>query len=137
MQEWTGPGLVVGRVDLGEGRLAHVPAADGPLVVLFQEEGTDEAEKTPLVGEDPHHLGPSSDLLVQTFERVGRAELLPVFPGEVHVGEDLVFSREQARGGFPELGLEAFRERPEFRDRKSTRLNSSDADISYAVCCLR
>src|SRR5665811_509501 len=48
MKEWASACLIVARVDLGEGRLAHVPAADGPLVVLFQEEGTDEAQQTAL-----------------------------------------------------------------------------------------
>src|SRR2546430_13378146 len=36
-----------------------------------------------------------------------------------------------------EAALEAHRQTPHFKDRKSTRLNSSHSQISYAVFCLK
>src|SRR2546430_12989580 len=41
-----------------------------------------------------------------------------------------------ARGGLPEA-FQALRKRQIFADRKSTRLNSSHSQISYAVFCLK
>src|SRR3712207_8518650 len=50
-------------------------------------------------------------------------------------------SRDACRGGcVPAVGLRSYRNRgnnAEKRDRKSTRLNSSHANISYAVFCLK
>src|SRR2546422_1563058 len=42
-----------------------------------------------------------------------------------------------AQGGVPLLSLMIDARRPERRDRKSTRLNSSHGYISYAVFCLK
>lgn len=64
MKEWASARLIVARIDLGERRLAHVPAADGPLVILLQEEGPHQPEQAAFVGEDADHFGPSNDLLV-------------------------------------------------------------------------
>src|SRR3712207_7700901 len=41
------------------------------------------------------------------------------------------------RHGAPQPTHRKFRRPPAFRDRKSTRLNSSHANISYAVFCLK
>jgi hypothetical protein len=67
----------VGRFDLGVGerlgdRLgAHVaPRGDGPLVVLFGEQGADETDDGGAVGEDADDVGAAADLLVQPLERV-------------------------------------------------------------------
>src|SRR3712207_7615558 len=53
--------------------------------------------------------------------------------------------RQQCRCHHEDLGLEGLKQRevsstgslPIFEDRKSTRLNSSHANISYAVFCLK
>jgi len=44
--------------DLG----SHVAALFGPLVGLFHEHGTDEANDRAAVREDPDHVGPAPDL---------------------------------------------------------------------------
>src|SRR3712207_7953591 len=58
--------------------------------------------------------------------------------------EDQCHEDERLRRGVPELGVRERREDPcredvqrRLRDRKSTRLNSSHANISYAVFCLK
>ena len=38
--------------DLGQGFQCHVSSADGPLVVLLEQDGTDQAGNGGLVGED-------------------------------------------------------------------------------------
>src|SRR3712207_7935441 len=68
-------------------------------------------------------------------------DLVARFPDEVRpVGPDLVLA---AVGGIHELMLarvergQAARLTEDAEDRKSTRLNSSHANISYAVFCLK
>src|SRR3712207_7389435 len=65
-------------------------------------------------------------------------EALDEAEGDQHHGEE-----EQDRDRRPQAdlhagdGLPVSEERHRFRDRKSTRLNSSHANISYAVFCLK
>jgi hypothetical protein len=40
---------------------------DGPFVGLLGEEGADEADNSGTVREDPDHVGPPADLLVEAF----------------------------------------------------------------------
>src|SRR3712207_6922366 len=66
--------------------------------------------------------------------------LLPPF--EIRHLDKVVLAEEEPAGQRPGDGLERFRGRFEalrdrIRDRKSTRLNSSHANISYAVFCLK
>src|SRR3712207_7883681 len=58
--------------------------------------------------------------------------------GEVLVGDRLIHRRPQPLGGL-EFGAvrRQERKRDPVRDRKSTRLNSSHANISYAVFCFK
>src|SRR3712207_6996117 len=49
----------------------------------------------------------------------------------------LQIAEESARAGQRRESLEALRRIADFEDRKSTRLNSSHANISYAVFCLK
>src|SRR3712207_8337072 len=55
-------------------------------------------------------------------------DVAPVEARAVHLAE---------RGGGDRHGVERVEQRLERRDRKSTRLNSSHANISYAVFCLK
>src|SRR5258707_2019794 len=71
---------------------------------------------------------------------VARLELLnealdPIF-ADVPTEVDL-FDRGISRGETPRLWLDAVAHVVMSRDRKSTRLNSSHANISYAVFCLK
>src|SRR3712207_7738428 len=66
-------------------------------------------------------------------QRVGRAELTerPQVPQVILVDVDGAFAREQVERGERQVVDGTY------RDRKSTRLNSSHANISYAVFCLK
>ena len=69
-------------VDEGHGFFAEVAAfGDGPLVVLFEEDGSDEADHGGVVGEDPDHVRASLYLLVDPLERVRGRDLAPVRRG--------------------------------------------------------
>src|SRR6188472_1156060 len=58
--------------DGGDGLKGHVAGAlDGPLVVLFEEDCSDEACDGGLVGEDADDLGAALDLAVYPLERIG------------------------------------------------------------------
>src|SRR3712207_6892319 len=52
------------------------------------------------------------------------------YRGRAHADEALLVGCRGVRGSPPRHG-------PDVRDRKSTRLNSSHANISYAVFCLK
>ena len=60
---------------------------DGPLIVLFEQDGADEADDGVVVGEDAHDLGSALDLAVDPLDRVGAVELDAMLPGEGHVGQ--------------------------------------------------
>ena len=50
---------------------AHVPAAlNRPLVVLFEQQGTDETCNRMLVGQDSDHIGAPLDLSVEKLDRI-------------------------------------------------------------------
>ena len=71
--------LTGGEYRSGRERLqAHVAALDGPLVVLLQQPGADEAHDGRLVGEYTHHVGVALDLAVEPLERVVAVDLRPV-----------------------------------------------------------
>jgi len=52
-------------------RQRHVSPIDGPLVILFEHQGSDEADDGLVVGKDPDDVGAPLDLLVDPFQRVG------------------------------------------------------------------
>lgn len=56
--------------------------ADLPFVVLFSQDGSDEADDGVVVGEDADDVGPPLDSSHEPFEGVGRPDLLPVGLGE-------------------------------------------------------
>src|SRR3712207_2228310 len=85
---------------------------------------------------DEHRVGIAKDVDPEVIEAL-RAN----FTGEcTEVGMYLAMSRQADREGYPEVA-EAYKriawEEAEHADRKSTRLNSSHANISYAVFCLK
>src|SRR3712207_8988036 len=71
----------------------------------------------------------SRDHQGHVLEHVG-AEVQPA----VHPGSSAGEERQQQAAGRPRDGAQ---HRPAVTDRKSTRLNSSHANISYAVFCLK
>jgi hypothetical protein len=52
----------------------HVAARDGPLIVLFQHQGTDQANDGLAVWKDPNHVGAPLDFLIEAFQRVGAVQ---------------------------------------------------------------
>src|SRR3712207_7144505 len=90
-----------------------------PYTTLFRslDHGCDERRRTRTLALEPAH---------ERAER-GRRRALPVddLVGVVEVARDLL----RGHHGGAAFG--------ELRDRKSTRLNSSHANISYAVFCLK
>jgi hypothetical protein len=44
---------------------------DRPFIVLFEQDGADEAGDGGFIGEDANNLGTALDLAVEPFERVG------------------------------------------------------------------
>ena len=77
----------------GEAFGGHVAAGDGPLVVLFGEDGADESDHGVAVGEDPDDVGAAAEFLVEPLLGVVGPDLAPVLlrePGErEHVGRGL------------------------------------------------
>jgi hypothetical protein len=59
----------------------HVSALDRPLVVLFEQDRSDQAGDGGRVGEDAHHIGAPLDLAVEAFQRVGAVDLGAVVLG--------------------------------------------------------
>jgi len=52
----------------GEGIEPEVAASLGPLVVLFGEDGADEADQSVAVGEDADDVGAAADLAVEPLD---------------------------------------------------------------------
>jgi hypothetical protein len=75
---------VRGQGDAGAGQDAEagVAAAFGPFVVLFGQDGADEADQGIAAGEDPDDIGAAADLAVQPLLRVVGPDLPPEFLGE-------------------------------------------------------
>ena len=66
----AGAGRGEGDAGAGEDVEAEVAAAFGPFVVLFGQDGADEADQGVAAGEDPDDVGAAADLPVQPFLRV-------------------------------------------------------------------
>ena len=93
---WGGD-LLEGLVDEGHGFFGEVAAfGDGPLVVLVQQDGADEADHGGVVGEDADDVGAALDLFVDPLERVRRGDLAPVRPRERGVSEHVGSRRRRA-----------------------------------------
>jgi hypothetical protein len=71
-----------------------------PLVILLQQQGTDEPDHGAFVGEDADDIGAAFDFAVETLERIGGMDFRPVLAGEVHIGEDVGFGLVEQAGEF-------------------------------------
>src|SRR3712207_8143169 len=70
------------------------------------------------------------------LERLG-VGLLRILDEPAQQPEPFVGERVELRQVGPAIGLDRSEQRGAVADRKSTRLNSSHANISYAVFCLK
>ena len=69
--------------EVSEGGLGQVAAfAILPFLVLFEQDGSDQAGDAVPVGEDLHDVGAALDLAVETLNGVIGPNLGPVLPGE-------------------------------------------------------
>lgn len=69
--------------EVSEGCLGQVAAfAVLPLLVLFEQDGSDQAGDAVPVGEDLHDVGAALDLATQALDGVVGPDLGPVLPGE-------------------------------------------------------
>jgi hypothetical protein len=78
-----------GDAGAGEDVEAEVAASFGPFVVLFGQDGADEADQGVAAGEDPHNVGPSADFPVQPLLRIVRPDLPPELFREAGEGQDV------------------------------------------------
>src|SRR5580698_9007523 len=86
-----------GEAGSGEDVEAEVASAFGPFVVLFGQDGPDEADQGVTVGEDADNVGPPSYLPVQSLLGVIAPQLAPDFLREAGEGEHV-------RAGLVEVG---------------------------------
>jgi hypothetical protein len=112
----------------GEGFEAEVAALLGPFVVLFGQDGADEANDAVAVGEDADDVGAAADLSVEALVRVIGPDLLPDLFREGGEREDLVAG-----------GLEVFEARGSLcsrasRTRSNWALTDSLSGWSNTVC---
>ena len=85
----------------------HIAGAlDGPLVVLLEQDGADEAGDRLLVREDADDFGSALDLAVEAFQRVGAVDLGPVVLGEAHEGQHIGLGLIHQGGELRDLGPE-------------------------------
>ena len=71
-----------------DGFQAHVACTlHGPLIILFEQQSTDEADDGSFVREDSDHVAASLDFAVEAFERIGAVDLGAVLDREVHIGQ--------------------------------------------------
>ena len=64
-------------------------ALDGPFIILFEQDRTDEADRGIFVGEDVDPHGPPLDLAVEPRDRVGRVLLDAMLGREGHAGDHI------------------------------------------------
>ena len=82
-QGWQGNGGIIARGSDGfQGQITG--ALDGPLVILLEKNGADEASDGVFVRKDADHIGAAFNFAVQAFEGVDGVDLGPVLLGEGH-----------------------------------------------------
>jgi hypothetical protein len=91
--------------DLSHGYFGEIMAlGDGPVVVLFDEDGADEAHDRGVVGDDAHDVGAALELLADS--RGWWSDLAPVGSGEGGVGGHVALGGGEEFGGLGELAFE-------------------------------
>ena len=87
-----------------DGFQCHVAGSlDGPFIVLFEEQGTDQSDDGVVVGKDADDLCPPLDLAIQALDRICAVKLGPVLPGKGHVGKHVLLGAVHERGEFGHL----------------------------------
>lgn len=81
-----------------------VPGVGACPVGLLGQDRTDQADHRGPVGEDPHHVGPATDLFVQPFLWIVGPDLRPVLDREGGERQNVVRCVEDERSGVCEAG---------------------------------
>jgi hypothetical protein len=88
-----------------------VASSLGTLVVLFGQDGADEANESVAVGEDPDDVSAAADLPVQVLGRVVRPDLAPDLFREVGERQDVCPRCVEVLGDLREFSATALRTR--------------------------
>jgi hypothetical protein len=84
---------------------AHAAGAlNGPLIVLLEEDGADEANDGVVVREDADHFCPALDPAVEALDRVRAVQLGAMLLGEGHVGQHVGLGMVHDGGELRHLG---------------------------------
>ena len=75
-------GIEQRRCKFGHSLDLHVAALEQPLVVLFEQHGTDQPGDAGLVGKDADDIGAPLDLFVEAFQRIGECNLVRCWAGK-------------------------------------------------------
>ena len=86
--------------DFVDGFQGLVSPCDGPLVVLFEHQGADQADDGGLVGKDADDVGPARDLLVEAFEGSCGGQSGAMILGQGQAGELTASDPFRPRSGF-------------------------------------
>ena len=90
-----------------DGFQRHVSGAlDAPFVVLLHKDRADEADDGRLVGKEAHDISASLGFAIEALDGICRTDLVPVFPGEAHEGENVDFGLVEACGELGMLGAQ-------------------------------
>ena len=73
-------------------------------IILFEQQGADEADDGLVIGEDADDVGPALDLAVDALDRIDRVQLGAMLPGEGHVGEHVMLGLVHDGGELGDLG---------------------------------
>lgn len=75
-----------------DGFQGHIAGTlNGPLVVLLEQQRTDQPDDSGFVRDDADDLAAPLDLAIEPFERIGAVDLGAVLCREAHVGQDVSF----------------------------------------------
>ena len=77
-----------------------------PIVVLLEQDGSDQPEDRLFVGEDAHDISTSLHLLVQAFQWVGAVQLGPMQSGKGHASWNIGLALVHQNGQFRPAGAE-------------------------------
>jgi hypothetical protein len=85
----------------------HVSAAlNRPFVILFEQQGADEALDGVFVGEDAHDVGAPLDFAIETFERIDGVDFRPMIFREAHEGQHIGLCFVHERGALRHFGTQ-------------------------------
>jgi len=84
----------------GDGFQCHgAGALHCPFIVLVQQQGADQLSDGVFVGEDADNIAAALDLAIESFDRIGGADLRPMLGWKAHVGRHVSLGIVLGKGG--------------------------------------